>query len=165
MPDVRWCHPIIRRASHTRRESKHVVGFRPSAVASGAAVHQEPRRDPGRAASLSTCPESLSNLAHFVALEHSGSAPAFAKRTSRSRFSAGTTYLLIAFYCGHLQRSSSAPIRGAAASPRVLKWGTIRTRTVRLHPRSIPETHRASLSPPRALRPLRATAAPPCRTT
>ena len=46
MPDVRWCHPSIHPASHARRESRHVVRFRPCAVAPGAAVRQEPRRDP-----------------------------------------------------------------------------------------------------------------------
>ena len=158
MPDVRWCHPSIRRASHTRRESKHFVAFRPSAVAPGAPVRQRPKQDPGRAAFRSTCPESHRHLAHVVALQHSGSALALSKRTAQAPRLAGTAHLLIAFYCGHLRRPSSATIRGAAALARVLEWGTRRTKTVRIHPRGLPDAHRASLPSARpAMRPLRAT--------
>jgi hypothetical protein len=40
MPDVRWCHPSIHRASRLRGESKHLVGVRSRAVAPVATVRQ-----------------------------------------------------------------------------------------------------------------------------
>ena len=104
MPDVRWCHPSIRRASHPRREGKHLLGFRACAVAHGAlfvrrgggTVGSPPfsPRARGRAGSSRT--SWRSNIRG--GLLHSRREPFEGQCLS------GTAYLPIAFCCGLLQR-------------------------------------------------------------
>ena len=83
MPDVRWCHPSIRRASRSRGEGKNPGGLRSCAVAPVAAVRQT-RGGARRTAVLPLMRLwAHRHLAHFVALEHSWPVRSFTKETAR----------------------------------------------------------------------------------
>ena len=156
MPDVRWCHPCIRRASHIRREGKHVVELRPCAVAPGAAARQRPKPDPGRAAALSTCRNHTGRSRTLWRSNIRACACIYEENLSNSshgRHRVPSHRLLL--------RSSTAAVIGHHP------WcGGIGEGSEMGHQKNQDRAHssaqhsrrtRASLSPPRAMQPLRAT--------